>query len=231
MSAAIPDHVRAVFFDAVGTLLLPDPPAASVYTAAANRFGLQLDAAEVRNRFLAAYRIEELRDRSIGWRTNEQREVERWRRIVAAALPGIEEFEACFREVFEHFGLPSSWRLDPGAADAIGELARKGMILGIGSNYDARLHSVLAGFPELDALAERVVVSADVGWRKPSEKFFEEVIRAAGRPANEIAFVGDDIGNDYLGSTGSGMRGVLLDPASQAPESIVRVRAFRDLLA
>ena len=40
--------VRAVFFDAVGTMIHPDPPAATVYARVGRRFGSRLPAEAVR---------------------------------------------------------------------------------------------------------------------------------------------------------------------------------------
>ena len=48
--------VRAIFFDAVGTLLFPDPPAAVVYSAIGREFGLDASPVEISHRFRAAFR-------------------------------------------------------------------------------------------------------------------------------------------------------------------------------
>ena len=71
---------------------------------------------------------------------------------------------------------------------------------------------MLDGFPELAPLRERTVISAAVGFRKPSAKFFREVVRVAGCEPGEILFVGDDLRNDYIGATEAGLNAVLLDP-------------------
>ncbi len=63
--------IRAVFFDAVGTLLFPDPPATTVYAAVGREFGLDADPAEIGQRFRDAFRTEELADRASGWLTGE----------------------------------------------------------------------------------------------------------------------------------------------------------------
>src|SRR5438132_815361 len=77
----IPPRTRAVFFDAVGTLIHPDPPAPAVYAEAARRFGSRLDLPAVTTRFRAAFRRQEEIDHAGGLRTDEAREVARWRAI------------------------------------------------------------------------------------------------------------------------------------------------------
>src|SRR5437660_2707613 len=55
-AARIPPVVRAVFFDAVGTLLHPEPPAGAVYAVLGRRFGSRLDPGAVAGRFRTAFR-------------------------------------------------------------------------------------------------------------------------------------------------------------------------------
>jgi putative hydrolase of the HAD superfamily len=212
MKALLPPDTRAVFFDAVGTLLFPKPSAPTVYADVARRAGLELPVDDVRTRFLAAYRAQEKLDRAAGWVTSEEREVERWRTIVSETLRGVPDPDACFHELFEHFAKPTAWEVDPHIGFVLGKLLERGFVVGMGSNYDARLLSVLAGFPELAPLRERVVVSAAVGFRKPAGEFFRGVIASVGCEADQIVFVGDDLENDYHGAEAAGLHAVLLDP-------------------
>jgi len=203
---------RAVFFDAVGTLLHPRPSAPTVYAAVAARYGLALSPADVRERFIAAYLREEAADVSANWLTSEVRERERWHTIVCETLVGASDPEACYRELFDHFARPQAWEPDADAHAVLSALAAHGLVLGMGSNYDARLWSVLAGFPQFDVLKPRVLVSSEVGVRKPGSGFFIELARAAGCAPAEVLFVGDDFENDYAGATAAGLNAVLLDP-------------------
>jgi putative hydrolase of the HAD superfamily len=230
MAPPIPPETRAVFFDAVGTLLFPEPSALVVYAQVARRAGLELSAAEVRERFLAAYREEEAADRLAGWTTSEQREEARWRRIVTDTLRGVPDPDASFRELYDHFAKPAAWRVDPHAEFLFAKLRDRGLTLGMGSNYDARLWPVLAGFPELAAVRDRVVISAGVGFRKPAAEFFREVARAAGCGPGEVLFVGDDVENDYEGATAAGLRAVLLAPRGAHPRAEHSVGELRQLL-
>ena len=194
----------------------------------ARRRGVDLSPDLVRARFWAAYQAEEVADLAAGWATSEAREEARWRRIVADTLPEVGD--GLFAELFGHFARPDAWRVDPDAAALFAELAGRGIVLGMGSNYDARLMSVLAGHRELDPLAGRVVVSAAVGWRKPARTFFAEVERAAGVPAADILFVGDDLDNDYHGATAAGLRAVLLDPNARHPDVSDRITRLSGIL-
>ncbi|MCI0704336.1 MAG: HAD family hydrolase [Planctomycetia bacterium] len=223
--------VRAVFFDAVGTLLFPNPSAPVVYAEAARRHGLFLSLDEVRNRFIAAYCREEQVDANASWVTSEEREHQRWRCIVTETLTGVSDPDVCFQHLFDHFALSSSWKVAPDAEVLLRSLTDSGVVLGLGSNYDARLWSILEGFPELALLRDRVVISASVGVRKPGAPFFREVIQLAGCEPGEVLFVGDDLANDYDGATSAGLRAVLLDPHNKhadIPERITRLAELID---
>jgi putative hydrolase of the HAD superfamily len=212
------DSIRAVFFDAVGTLIHPQPPAPAVYEHVGRRLGSRLSLEIIHDRFLAAFEQDELADRANDFRTSEEREVERWRHIVYSVLDDATDREACFAELFAHFARPESWRCDAGAASTLHELAARGYSLGLASNYDKRLRSVVAGLAALKPLGD-LIISSEVGWRKPAPAFFDALMRAVTMPAEQILFVGDDVVNDYEGARAAGMQAVLYD--SPSPTTIM----------
>jgi putative hydrolase of the HAD superfamily len=206
--------VRAIVFDAVGTVIHPQPPAPSVYAAIGRRFGSKQSAADIALRFKAAFDREEAIDRANGLQTSEVREVERWRRIVGEVVDDVAAPDACFRELFEHFSRPDAWSCEADAAWTINVLARRGYALGMASNYDRRLRSVVAGFPQLAPL-QRLIISSEVGWRKPAPQFFLALSQALDLPVPSILYVGDDPANDYDGARAAGLRSVLFDPEAK----------------
>lgn len=230
MSALVPKTVRAVFFDAIGTLLFPEPSAIEVYGAVAARRGLHMSLDEIRSRFISAYRAEESADKSADWVTSESREELRWRRIVGATLQGITDPDACFRELFDHFARPDAWRVNPDAEFVLARLQERKLVLGIGSNYDSRLLPVLDGLIALVPVRDRVVISAAIGFRKPALEFFREIVHRAECAAGEVLFVGDDYRNDYLGASAAGLEAILLDPSKHRPEAEKHIGRLRSLL-
>jgi putative hydrolase of the HAD superfamily len=223
----IPDGTRAVFFDAVGTVLHPTPGAPVVYAAAAARYGLPADSGAILDRFREAFRLEEAADERAGWVTSEDRELARWRAIVRATVPGAPD--ECFDELFQHFARPEAWGVPDDAPALFAHLADRGLTLGLASNYDSRLESVLASRPELTPLAGQVVISSRVGVRKPGGGFFERLTHVAGCRPHEAVLVGDDYENDYLGATAAGMQAVLLDTKGRHPEVPARVASLAEL--
>jgi putative hydrolase of the HAD superfamily len=227
----LPSGTRAVFFDAVGTLIHPDPPAPAVYADAARRFGSRLDFPAITTRFRTAFRRQEEIDHAGGLRTDEAREVARWRAIVAEVLDDVSEFEGCFAFLYAHFARPAAWRCDEEAAAVLAELARRGLRLGLASNFDERLRQVAEGLPGF-APVEHLVISSEVGWRKPAPEFFRQVCVQSGLPPGRVLLVGDDPVNDYGGAHACGLHALLYDPARTAPvPAEARLSRWADLLS
>jgi putative hydrolase of the HAD superfamily len=210
----IPEGVRAVFFDAVGTLIHPAPSAADAYHLIGGRFGSRLELGEVRARFAAAFRAEELFDAQRQHRTDEERERQRWRRIVVAVLDDVRDPPSCFRDLYDHFARPEAWRCEPGAGELLAALRSAGYVVGVASNFDHRLRDVVAGLPELLPL-DRVAISSEIGWKKPAGGFFAALAAMTGRSPAEILLVGDDLDNDFHGARAAGLHALLLDPCAK----------------
>jgi putative hydrolase of the HAD superfamily len=219
--------VRAVFFDAVGTLIHPAEPPARTYAAVAARRGIVLDEAEIGRRFRAAFRTEDERDRAAGWVTSEVREVERWRNIVSATLGD----DRCFPELWDYFAKPEAWTVDPDARTVFDALKDRGLVLGLASNFDQRLLGVIEGHDVLLPLKPHVVVSSQVGYRKPSGYFFSAIVGSVTNIMPDwIVYVGDDLENDFHGAGAMAFRSLLYDPHSRQREISNRLGDLRDLL-
>jgi putative hydrolase of the HAD superfamily len=218
-----------VFFDAVGTLLHPEPPASAVYAAVGRRFGSRLDEASIRVRFRAAFRRQEEADYANNLRTDEAREVARWRAIVGEVLDDVTDVEACFRELYDHFARADAWRCEPEAAEVFAELAARGHVLGIASNFDHRLRSLVEQLHAFGPI-RHLVISSEIGWRKPARAFFEAMCRRAACSPGQILYVGDDPVNDYDGARAAGLQTVLLAPDALTSPADARIKSLSDLL-
>jgi len=74
--------------------------------------------------------------------------------------------------------------------------------------------------PHIGNLFERVVVSVEVGWRKPHPAIFQHAFRAMDITPEESLFVGDRLDLDVDGAAGAGMDVVWINPenAECAPD-------------
>lgn len=213
-SFCIPASIRGIVFDAVGTILRPAPPFPVIYQAAARRLGIELDQAAIFAKFVTAFGASDIYDRDLlGYRDSEQRERDRWHDIVASVFAEYlsgEALEILFEELFSHYGRPASWQLYDDVAACWNSLRQCGYRVGIGSNYDSRLQSVVAGQPPLNE-NDGLFISSLVGFRKPAREFYQAIADAWQLRPEELLMIGDDLLNDYQGAREAGWHSIFLD--------------------
>jgi putative hydrolase of the HAD superfamily len=187
-----------ILFDAVHTIIEPDPPVVAVYQQCGQRQGCRLTAAELQVRFAGAFQQAAVRCRQDqNGRTDEARERAFWQTVVKAVFAELNAAaaDAAFHELWQHFAQPRHWRVFPDVAITFAELRRRGFQIGMASNFDGRLLEICAGHPELAGVAP-IFVSSRVGWVKPAPGFYRAIERITNLAPQQILLVGDDYEND-----------------------------------
>lgn len=129
-----------------------------------------------------------------------------YERFNAALLDdlGVEPAPELVATIYEACrGLP--WEPAPGI-DALGDLD---VPLGVISNWDDTLRTTLAALVPLEFV--EVVVSAEVGVRKPDPAIYLEALRRIGAPAGRVAYVGDSPHLDLTPARELGLRALIVD--------------------
>jgi len=190
--------LRAVFLDALGTLVELEPPWVSLRGRVPERVSDERLEAALRAE-MAYYRdhAQEGRD--------------------PASLADLRE--RCAALVTDRLGveitageLVDAIRFDayPDAAPALRELGERGLTLIAVSNWDCSLPSVLERCG-LGALLAGAVSSAMVGARKPDAAIFERALELAACAPDEALHVGDTPEEDVDGARAAGIRPLLID--------------------
>ena len=147
------EQFRAVAFDAVGTVMYPNPGVAQAYQIAIRRHcGLELSETAVSDVVRAG--LSE-RSKAGDFRTNEKLEHDFWAALIRHLCPDSEGFQTCFDELFEHFGDAQNWRCFPDVAKAIQQIRAGGFLCAVASNFDRRLDSV--SYTHLTLPTKRIV--------------------------------------------------------------------------
>ena len=232
-----PNGIRWIAFDAVGTLIRPSPSVGVIYQRVGARHGLRLGVDAVAQRFRDVFaRLGESDELACGCpesgdrlHTCDARERLRWQRIVQSVLDDVRDPDACFQELFAHFGQPDAWICFPEVGPALRQLANAGFRLAVASNFDRRLHSVMDGTSELSVIELRLI-SSEIKHRKPSERFFAALTRAMGAAPSEILFVGDDPAIDVAAAQAAGFWALQIDRGN-ASDKNPALRSLEDLVA
>ncbi len=207
-------RIEAVLFDAVGTLLAPAAPVAATYARVAAAHGLVVEREAIEGAFrrvfpaMAPMAFPDASPEAVpalerGW----------WRELVvrtfrdASPTSAVDEVDALFPALFDVFAAASAWRLRDGATAALDALRRRGRRSAVLSNFDHRLHGVLAELG-LGGYFEFVLLPGEAGAAKPDPAIFQLALEKLGLPAPAVALVGDDERDDLEGATAAGLHGV-----------------------
>lgn len=195
MSASI----RAVLFDAVGTLIYPVPDVHHVYAAAGKQFGSRYSLPAIKTRFQDAFR----RHAPLA-ATDEPLERARWRQIVEEIFDDVQDLQL-FEVLWHHFAQPAHWALYDDVPETWNWLRQRGLVIGIASNFDARLEVICQQTAPLQD-ADHLFCSARVGFAKPHPKFYAHVTRTLQLAPAEILMVGDHPCNDVQAARDAGWK-------------------------
>lgn len=213
------DGIKAVFFDAGNTLLLPHPSVEEVCVEVLAGRGYHPPAEELQRGLERAERYYEDRYWSDDtfW-ASEAEAAAMWSEMYALAMAeaGIEDHLDVGRLLYDEFGRGDRWTLFPDVLPAVRKLHAMGLRMGIVSNWDARLPG-LCHHLGLSRYLEFVISSANLGQIKPQASIFHSALGRVGVEAAEAVHVGDHYYADVLGARSAGIRPVLLDRWEWSP--------------
>lgn len=192
--------IKAVLFDAGGTLLTPHPSVGAVYAKVAARHGIKASPEQLNLRFKEV------------WKTNkgQGRLVDKaWWQVVVKHVMEIEN-GTFFEDLYAEFEKPDVWHVYPDVEPALLALTQRKMRLAVASNWDSRLPALLKKLG-LDRHFERQFISYDLKVAKPDKRFFDFALRALGLDPLEVLHVGDDLVEDIEGAQGAGLRAYHID--------------------
>lgn len=223
--------IRALLFDAAGTLIEPAEPVAEVYARHAASFGLHLDPASIRQAFGHAFH----QSGDPLWGSHpDGDEAERawWRQVVGLTLARSagrplpeDRVSACFEVLFAHYEEAPAWRVFPEVGEVLARARQEGFRLAVVSNFDRRLHRILGA---LGLEFEHVVTSADACARKPDPAIFRQALDRLGLSPDEVLHAGDSAAADLAGARAAGIGACLLDrPRSDLRDYLAHALARR----
>ncbi|HEY6421553.1 MAG TPA: HAD-IA family hydrolase [Candidatus Binataceae bacterium] len=223
--------LKAVFFDAAGTLFDAREPVGHTYARLARRYGVDASDAAVSASFRRAFGRAPGLAFGPGHRPAELRRLERewWRKRVADTfepLGTLPDFDAYFEALFSYFADPAHWQADDEATAVLQRLKDRGLKLGVISNFDYRLYHILDGLG-LTPYFDSITISSEAGYAKPSAKVFEVALQTAGVAPDEAMHVGDSEHLDLAAAEAAGLLAVLVDHTQAPGQAVVAGRRAR----
>ncbi len=199
--------VKAIFFDAAGTLIHVREPVGRVYAAAARRHGIAADEEAMGGAFRSAWKS--LPHPQNGGKPAADDERSWWRELVRRCFttaigsePPEPRLAAAFDELYRHYSSAEAWAVYDDVLPALARLRERHGLFVL-SNFDRRLRSVLDGHG-LSRFFSSIIISSEIGASKPHRLIFDAARAAAGCRAEECLHAGDDPVCDVMGATAAG---------------------------
>ena len=230
----IPDRVslRAVFFDAGGTLVDPRPTFTELLSSTLREQGYDVSPESIRERLprFAEHFERAAREREL-WSTTPERSRRFWGAMYRELMEdlGFPFPEALAERLYEVFTDPTNYHLFPDVLPTLDALQRAGLALGLISNFEEWLERLL-DFLEITGYFDVRVISGMEGVEKPDPAIFELALERAGVGAAESVYVGDNVTFDIEPAAAAGMTAVLVDRWERHPEHPgTRITSMEDL--
>jgi putative hydrolase of the HAD superfamily len=199
--------IRAIFFDAAGTLFYLTKTVGDHYAYVGREVGLNLDAQELDRAFHTAWQEMPRRSAIDGPRENDDKGW--WRELLGHVFdqvaPSLSEIDRdnFFQVAYEHFAEAGVWKLYPEVPEVLEQL-RPRFQLAVISNFDGRLRFILQSLG-ISKYFANLFISSELGADKPDPEIFRRALKVMDLDANEVLHVGDDPERDWKAASAAGL--------------------------
>jgi putative hydrolase of the HAD superfamily len=195
--------IKAIFFDAAGTLIHLPKSVGHHYALVGKRVGLALEAAALDQAFTTCWKQMPTRPAIEGPREDDDEGW--WRelvyRVIEQVAPSTGELDrdAFFEVAYSHFAEAGVWDLYPEVIEVL-ETLRPRFDLAVISNFDGRLRMIFEHLG-VSRFFAHVFLSSELGADKPDPEIYRRALKLSGVAPNETLHVGDDPVRDWEART------------------------------
>jgi putative hydrolase of the HAD superfamily len=199
--------IKAIFFDAVGTLFHLTKTVGDHYALVGSEVGLTIDAGQLDRAFYTAWKQMPPRPATDAPRDNDDKGW--WRELVNLVLgqvaPSLNELDRdnFFEIAYEHFAEAGVWELYPEIINVLEKLQPR-FQLAVISNFDGRLRFILEHLG-ISKFFAHVFVSSEIGADKPDPEIFRRALKFIDLRPNAVLHVGDDSERDWKAAEAAGL--------------------------
>lgn len=211
------ERPKVIFLDVVGTLFGVKGSVGKIYSQIAQEFGVVISGETLNQTFSESFKASpppvfpgaELQDIP-------QLEFEWWFRVAcstfekAGVIRKFSDFSTFFSELYIHFGTAEPWFVYPDVLPTLTKWRKMGIELGVLSNFDSRLYSVLQDL-QLKDFFKSITICTQVGAAKPDARIFTVALEKHHCPPEAAWHIGDSIKEDYHGAKAVGLRAIWIN--------------------
>jgi putative hydrolase of the HAD superfamily len=213
-SLALP---QTIFLDAVGTLFGVRDSVGQIYSEVASKYGVNCSPELLNKYFFSAFKnsapcifpgvsMVDIPQREYQW----WREINRQTFTAAGVWEKFSDFDTFFQELYQYFATPAAWEIYPDVIPALTNWQQQGVQLGVLSNFDSRLYTVLKVL-ELNQYFSTVTISTEISAAKPQPEIFTAALSKYQCLPQSAWHIGDSLEDDYLGASIVGLTAIWLN--------------------
>jgi putative hydrolase of the HAD superfamily len=205
--------IRAIFFDAAGTLFYLTKTVGDHYAYVGREVGLDVDAQQLERAFHSAWQQMPRRPAIDGPRDKDDKGW--WRELVGRVFDQVAPLlskldrDNFFEIAYDHFAEAGVWQLYPEVPEVLEQL-RPRFQLAVISNFDGRLRFILQHLG-ISKYFGYIFISSELGADKPDPEIFRRAMKLMHLDANEVLHVGDDPERDWKAAAAAGLSVFRLD--------------------
>jgi putative hydrolase of the HAD superfamily len=215
------EELDVVFFDLGGTLIDVSVPREHLWAEVLSKHGMEVDIPKLAESIRAADRDMDETFANI----QGMDEKPFWLEFNSRVLEGIgvdTRSEEVVSELSKSFGAlvtdEEKWKDYPDTRPLLEDLCRRDIEVGLISNATNLARKVLRRL-DLEKYFDPIVISSEIGHRKPSREIFDEALDRAGAAPSRSIYIGDKPAVDVLGAKKAGMNAILVDREDTFPEA------------
>ena len=224
--------IHTVFFDADDTLFTLRSSIGEIYREVAKPFGVDFDADHLNEIVLDVWlsvRPEYLNEHE-DYRTSPEHEKEFWLSFVDKFIGKFSKDPELHLALYDEFAFARSRVLLDGVENCLDFLDKQGVKIGIISNNDDRITSVVDDMG-LSHRFSHILPTTSLGYKKPSKNCYDLASQRVGVEPSKLLYVGDNIELDYHGARGAGWTSILMNWRERdLDSSILSVNSYAQLL-
>lgn len=200
--------LKAIFFDAAGTLIHLPRSVGYHYALVGKWLGLELDASALDSAFHAVWKQMPMRPAT--GRPREDDDKGWWRDLIEHVLdevaPAMKDLDRdnFFEFAYDHFAEPGVWEVYPEVGEVLAALPGR-FDLSVISNFDGRLRMIFEHLG-ISKYFRHIFLSSELGADKPDPMIFDLAVKVSGFAPNEILHVGDDPVRDWQAAAQAGLK-------------------------
>ncbi|MBT9312366.1 HAD-IA family hydrolase [Leptothoe kymatousa] len=213
---------KVIFIDAVGTLFGVKGSVGEVYQSLAQKAGVTASAPDLDQAFYQSFananamafpdtppvKIPYLEYQ--WWLAIAEETFQR-----AGIFHQFTDFETFFEGVYQHFATATPWEVYPDTVQSLQRWQQLGISLGIISNFDSRIYSVLDAL-NLRHYFQTITISTEAGAAKPNPLIFTTALQKHGCNPQAAWHIGDSRQDDIQGAKAAGIHGIWIKRPKQA---------------